>query len=133
MKLHKMFLAGYVGMIALGLGACGANDDTRTLDGPAAQGREVFQRCCAACHATGTNTKVGPGLANLFAPGGPTLPDQIDYGGKLPNGAEITTANVGDWITQGGTGKIGSMPAVDLTDQELAAVIAYLQTLPPDE
>ncbi len=133
MKLRTYVLTSYIAILALGLSACGDGGDTRTLPQPAAQGRDIFQRRCAACHATGTETKVGPGLTDLFAPGGPTLPEHVDYGGNLPNDATITEANVGDWIRQGGAGQIGTMPAVDLNDQELAAVIAYLQTLPPNE
>ncbi len=133
MKGRTLFVAGYAAILAIALGACGASSDTRTLPGPAAQGRDIFQRRCSVCHATSTETKIGPGLANLFTPGGPTLPEQVDYGGKLPNGSQITEANVGAWIKQGGTGQIGTMPAIGLTDQELAAVIAYLQTLPPNE
>jgi cytochrome c len=77
--------------------------------------------------------RVGPGLAGLFEPGGPTLPANVDYGGNLPNGQPITGENVSAWIRSGGQGQIGVMPAngniPNLTDADLADLLAYLASL----
>ena len=101
-------------------------------DGLTAQqslGASLFRTRCSSCHATTSEMKIGPGLAGLFAPGGPTLPDGVDYGGRLPNGAEISDENVAAFIRVGGKGQIGNMPGFELTDQEIDALISYLKTL----
>jgi cytochrome c len=97
--------------------------------GDRAAGAQIFAQRCAVCHAIDGTQKVGPGLAGLFAPGGPALPAGIDYAGKLPNGEPITDQSVANWIVQGGRGQLGVMPGVQLNAQELADLIAYLRTL----
>ena len=92
-------------------------------------GASLFRTRCSSCHATTTEMKIGPGLAGLFDSGGPTLPDGVDYDGKLPNGEEINAENVATFIRVGGKGQIGNMPGFALTDQEIDALVAYLQTL----
>jgi hypothetical protein len=68
----------------------------------------------------GTDKKVGPGLAGLFASGGPTL----------PNGQPINTETVTVWIRNGGQGKIGVMPPLQrLKEGEIEEIIEYLQGL----
>jgi mono/diheme cytochrome c family protein len=94
-----------------------------------AGGQATFEQRCAMCHATSDDFKIGPGLARLFDPGGPRLPAGVDYEGRLPNGAEITDAAVAEWIRSGGRGQIGQMPPRNLSNQEMAGVIAYLKTL----
>ena len=124
-------------LIALGISACGGASAPAAQSsypaGDATKGQAIFQRGCASCHATGTQKLVGPGLAGLFEPGGPTLPDGVDYGGKLGNGKPITEENVDAWIKSGGQGKIGVMPAKgvapDITDRDVVDLIAYLKTL----
>lgn len=99
---------------------------------PAAErGQQAFQLHCAACHNTSTQMKIGPGLAGLFEPGGPSLPRGVDYAGKLANGKDITAANTVEWIRTGGRGKIGVMPPAGLmmNDVELDEVIAFLAAL----
>jgi cytochrome c len=101
--------------------------------GDVAAGEAVFTRGCMTCHTTTDDQLVGPGLAGLFAPGGPTLPQGVDYGGKLPNGQPITDEQVRAWIRSGGQGRIGFMPPNGnlpaLTDEELTDLIAFLATL----
>jgi cytochrome c len=92
------------------------------------RGQELFQRKCSVCHTLTTRPAIGPGLAGLFDPGGPALPKGVDYGGKLPNGRLITEGAVAAWIDAGGRGQIGLMPPQNLTDQQIADVIAYLKT-----
>lgn len=57
------------------------------------------------------------------------LPNGVDYNGLLPNGKERSEANIAEWICTGGTGRIGYMPTHNLTDQEMADLMAYLRTL----
>lgn len=77
---------------------------------PVQAGRQVFEQICAACHSLTTETKVGPGLAGLFGR------DQ------LPNGKPVNEENLKEWIVNGG----GAMPGIPLTDEQLAAVVAFL-------
>ncbi|MBC8160853.1 MAG: cytochrome c [Roseiflexaceae bacterium] len=96
---------------------------------PQSLGASLFRTRCASCHATTTQAGVGPGLAGLFAAGGPALPPGVDYNGRLPTGDAITEESVAAFIRAGGRGQIGAMPGFRLSDQETAALLAYLKTL----
>lgn len=116
-------------LLSSSISACGSQGDSRAPADPVEQGRRIFDDRCSFCHVTGTEQKIGPGLAGLFAPGGPELPAGVDYGGRLPNGAAISEANVAEWIREGGEGQIGQMPGIRLSEQDMDALIAYLKTL----
>jgi mono/diheme cytochrome c family protein len=107
------------------------NGDLQAFQGSSAglEGEVIFDQRCSHCHATGTQMRVGPGLAGLFSPGGPELPAGVDYDGRLPNGEEITEVNVAEWIRDGGRGEIGAMPGQRLTDEQMDRLIEYLKTL----
>jgi cytochrome c len=116
--------------VSVVLGACDTNDRGAATGSP---GARVFASRCAVCHTTSSAAGIGPGLAGLFAPGGPTLPAGVDYGGKLPNGTTITDENVAAWIRMGGQGQIGRMPGIPLSEQELSDLLVYLKTLEQDQ
>jgi cytochrome c len=103
-------------------------DTSLSAKGDPNRGKTVFASC-AGCHSTSTNTLLGPGLAGLFSVEGPTLPDGVDYKGLLPNGKERSEANIAEWIRTGGSGSIGVMPPMPLTDEQMADLMAYLRTL----
>lgn len=123
----RTLLTGVLLALLLILGACGQGGRGASSGEPADPGEQIFVSRCAVCHATTTTAGIGPGLAGLFDPGGPTLPDGVDYGGKLPNGEPITEATVAAWIRSGGQGQIGRMPGIPLSDQELTDLLAYLK------
>jgi cytochrome c len=141
----RFFVFSALVIAALALGACGgggapaglsdaqiqeiAADTSFSSRGDVARGQEVFNTRCISCHSTGTDQLVGPGMAGIFSPEGPTLPSGVDYGGRLPNEQNRTETNVAAWIQSGGQGQIGAMSAQGLSDQELADVIAYMRTL----
>lgn len=84
--------------------------------GNAAKGKEVFDQQCAVCHkADSEEKKLGPGLKGLFKKA------------KMNNGKQPTVENVTKVVQEGGNG----MPAYAeiLSKEELAGVLAYLQTL----
>lgn len=118
---------------ALVITACGdggwRNSPSVVTTGDTTKGRAVFIQTCTPCHTPTRRPSVGPGLAGLFDEGGPSIPDGVDYGGKLSNGQAITVDTVADWIEHGGEGKIGKMPPQPLTHDEILDVIAYLATL----
>jgi cytochrome c len=128
---------GLIGLlIVLGMmivAACGERSEPpqalANVAGNHANGQTIFNQQCVACHTPTTRRSIGPGLAGMFEPGGPVLPDGVDYGGKLPNGEAITTDSVAAWIENGGRGEIGLMPPQNLSRQEIADVVAYIATL----
>ena len=86
-------------------------------------GAVVFTRSCGACHAIGGSDalgRAGPDLTHLASR--PTI-----GAGALTN----TSENLRRWIGNAPGVKAGvRMPVTGLTDRELTAVVAYLQTLP---
>jgi cytochrome c len=113
--------------------ANGAANPARALSsatGDPIAGRLVYERQgCAACHSTGTEQSVGPGLAGLFSAEGPALPPGVDYQGNLPNGQPHTDEAVAALIRSGVRGKIGFMMGRDISDADMADLLAYLRTL----
>ena len=89
---------------------------------PGNQGEKVFLDKCAACHA----------VRGLPA-GGILGPNLSHFGSRTTIGAGIlanTPDNLADWIGHTQTIKPGSkMPALDLPDDQLAAVTAFLEGL----
>jgi cytochrome c2 len=74
-------------------------------------GQEVFQANCSVCHNLNAEEKVGPGLAGFFEKA------------ELPNGTPLNNENLKAWIKSGG----GAMPGVPLPENELEALIVYLE------
>jgi len=95
----------------------------KPTSGAAAQGWQVFsQRTCISCHAingTGANANVGPNLTH--------------FGSRTTIGAGVLTntpSNLDKWLANPQAIKPGIyMPNVQLNDQELRALTAYLESL----
>ena len=86
------------------------------------QGQAVFQRACAECHAVrGT------------AAGGTFGPDLTHVASRQTLGAgthENTPVNLRGWVTDPQGMKVGNtMPRPNLSEPDLQAVLAYLETL----
>jgi len=95
-----------------------------TQQGPAVEaGRNVFERqACMNCHTvsgTAATGRFGPDLTHLMSRA------------TLASGAmDNTPANLREWIKSPDTFKRGAlMPAMQLTDEQLDQVTAYLETL----
>jgi cytochrome c2 len=89
--------------------------------GDAAKGQAVFEGTCSFCHIPDSDeTLIGPGLKGLFH----WPPHQLSDGTERP---EETEESVRHQIVEGG----GAMqPAgADLSEEDLANLIAYLKTL----
>ena len=101
-----------------------ANQAKPGVQDPAvAEGRHVFEtEACMNCHAvqgTAATGRFGPDLTHLMSRD--TLAS-----GEIPN----TRENLRQWIKNPDTFKPGSlMPAMQLTDEQLDQVTAYLETL----
>jgi cytochrome c oxidase subunit 2 len=94
-----------------------------TVSNAASQGQRIFETtACINCHTvsgTVANGRFGPDLTHLMSR------DTI-AAGAAPN----TPENLRLWIRKPEAIKPGSlMPAMELTDRELDAVTAYLETL----
>ena len=93
------------------------------VSGAVSEGQQIFERtACINCHAvagTAANGRFGPDLTHLMSR------DTI-ASGAAPN----TPENLRRWIQDPDVIKPGSkMPAMGLSDPELDAVTAYLETL----
>ena len=88
----------------------------------ALRGQEVFMTRCSACHAvrgTRAGGTLGPDLTHLMSRG--TI-----AAGMLPN----NTGSLSGWIADAPGLKPGTrMPAIDLSPDDLHAVVAYLEVL----
>lgn len=131
-----------IGLALVGLAGCGGEPSstgpaasepipvTLSATGESARGQVVFEtHGCMGCHTTGTDQMVGPGLAGSLSPAGPVHPAGVDYGGSLPNGQPRTEEAMAAWIRSGGQGKIGLMTPREMSDEDMADLLAYLRSL----
>jgi cytochrome c len=103
---------------------------TISMNGDAERGATVFaEKGCTVCHMLTSEQLVGPGLAGVMTESGPQRAIETSYKSNLPNGSPRTEENIAQWIIVGGTGEIGSMSPQNVTEAELADIIAYLRTL----
>jgi cytochrome c oxidase subunit 2 len=119
----RMLLRVYVDTPAAFDGWIAAQQRPAAIDEAAYAGRRIFQRTsCVNCHAiagTAAKGRFGPDLTHVMSR------DTI-AAGLVPN----TRENLRRWIRNPDDIKPGSrMPAMNLTDQELDAVTAYLTSL----
>jgi cytochrome c oxidase subunit 2 len=107
----------------------------------AQRGQEVFVGSeCISCHAVRGTAADAPGEAGVGSPGpspppglSPVGPDLTHFASRPTLGAATlpnTTENLADWVSDPHTIKPGvEMPATDLTEEELDALLAYLDSL----
>ena len=93
--------------------------------GVAASGQALFAQKCSSCHAIAAfdHKVVGPGLKGILSD--PNHPNLVD-------GDPATAANIAVILQKGYTGPIGMMPnqsANDLSDGDIANLVAYLASL----
>lgn len=78
-----------------------------------AQGKSVFNKTCAMCHASG-------------AAGAPITGDKADWGPRIAQGVDVLYTHA----IEGFTGQKGAMPArggsSTLTDEEVKAAVDYM-------
>jgi cytochrome c oxidase subunit 2 len=118
---------GALSLLIGGVGAaCAANGTEVPLSGPAEAGREITRtNGCSACHGRSGEGGPGPAFVGLFGStvefrdGTSTIADEdyIAESIREPNARIVA-------------GYGFPMPENDLTDAEIASVIAYLRELP---
>jgi len=89
---------------------------------PVATGQAAFATNCAACHSTGSDTVVGPGLAGI----GERAATRVD--GLGPD--EYIRQSIRESTAYVVPGFGPSMPSFpQLSEEEIAGLVAYLKTL----
>lgn len=111
------------------LAGCGGGEPAATppptLDPLAQQGKQLFQRECAQCHALAPDTVVvGPSLANV-ATRAETRMDGISARQYL----ELSVLNPDSYIVEGFPDAMPKTFGKELTSDELDALVTYLLTL----
>jgi cytochrome c len=91
--------------LALVLAACGGGQSgpapsaaaeplarTISANGDPEKGKLYYENegGCLACHSTGVDKLVGPGLAGVMTTAGPVYPEGVNYRRNLPNGQPRT-------------------------------------------
>jgi cytochrome c len=106
---------------------------TLSVGGDSGRGQVYFNGTgtCNACHSVGSNQIVGPGLAGVMRPEGPQYGTPVSYAGNLPDGQPRNEENLAAWIRSGGQGEVGLMTPHEMSDAEMADLLAYLRTLTP--
>lgn len=113
-------------LAAMGAGAaCAGGDDTPLADPQAQAGRQLFRsRGCAGCHGINGQGGTGPSLKGLAG-------SQV----QLEDGSTVTAddAYLEESIRNPGAkiakGYGNNMAKVNLSDQQVAQLVAYLKTL----
>lgn len=139
----RTYMGTFIALVAcvVFLAACGSGNEpsapavdipaTLSVSGDPARGQLFYEGegGCIACHSITTAQQVGPGLAGAMTSVGPVHPAGVDYSGNLPNGQARTEENIAAWIRNGGEGKIGVMSGREVSDADMADLLAYLRTL----
>jgi cytochrome c oxidase subunit 2 len=118
-------LCGLITTLAL---ACGGGDSDGELPPAAEEGRAVAEaNGCTACHTDDGTEATGPTWDGLF---GSTV--RLSDGRTVEVDRDYVTRSIRDPGADVVDGFSPVMPTIDLTDEEIDAVIAYLEFLAGD-
>ena len=119
-------VAAVVAAATLALGACGANDaGGPDLTPAAAEGRTVMRsKGCASCHGSNGGGGVGPALTGLF---GAEVP--LEDGSTVVADRDYLVESIVDPSAKRVEGYSLPMPRTELTDDEIDAIITYIEAL----
>jgi len=113
---------------ALGLAAACSGDDAPSTEGlspEAARGAELVQeKGCLSCHRTGTDRAAGPGWGGLAG-----SERELSDGSTVVADAEYLRRSITDPGAEVVAGFANAMPRFELSDEELDAIVAYLESL----
>ncbi len=115
-----------IGLLLL-LVACGGEpvEPTATLEPAAAAGQIVFQKHCAACHNTTSDTiVVGPSLLGVATRAQTRIPDQTAQSYLLSS-----IMRPDEYLVEGFENAMPSNFGRTLTGEEIDSLVAYLLTL----
>ncbi len=109
---------------AMALAACGGSDGP-PLEPLAAEGREIIRTSgCVACHGRNGDGGVGPSWVGRF---GSTI--ELEGGEQVLVDMDYLTRSIKDPTAEQVAGFSVTMPPNNLTDDEVVAVIAYIEAL----
>ncbi len=112
-------------MMLLSLGACGAAEPDRHLSAEAAAGRDIaLSRGCSACHGDNGEGGVGPAWVGLA---GSTV--VLEGGRAVVADTDYLRRSIVDPEAEVVAGTTLTMPVSVLTDDEVMALIAYIEEL----
>ena len=110
------------------LGACGGSEsafDPSGLSAEAARGYEISMNAgCGSCHGAGGEGRVGPKWVGLY---GSSV--ALGDGTTVTADEEYLTVAIRQPAAQRRRGVSGVMPANNLSDEETAAVVAFIKEL----
>jgi len=111
--------------LALLIGACGTPEPDPALSAAATAGREVaISNGCTACHGNNGEGGVGPAWVGLYG-----SEVNLDGGTTVAADEAYLRRAIVDPEAQVATGFTVSMPKVNLSDDEVDAVIDYIEEL----
>ena len=119
-------VAAVVTAATLALGACGADDTAGPdLTPAAADGRSVMRsKGCGSCHGSNGGGGVGPAFTGLF---GADVP--LDDGSTVVADRDYLVESILDPSAKRVEGYSLPMPRTELTDDEIDAIITYIEAL----
>lgn len=116
-------------LIVAALAACGADSTSAQLSQAAAQGRAVARtNGCAACHGSDGGGGVGPPFTGLF---GSRV--EFDDGTTAIADEAYVVESIVDPAARQTAGYELTMPATELSDAEVASLVAYIRELSADQ
>lgn len=114
-------------VLAVALAACG--DGATEMPPAAAEGRQIARdQGCAACHGTDGQGGVGPAWVGLFG-----SPVELEDGSVVAANTEYLRRSISDPQADIVAGYTTKMPANTLDEDQISAVIAYIEFLGADE
>jgi len=121
-------LRSLVLVAALGLAAACSGDDTPSTEGlseEAARGAElVRENGCLSCHRTSADRAAGPGWGGLAG-----SERELSDGTTVVADAEYLRRSILDPSAQIVAGFANAMPRFELSDEDVDAIVAYLESL----
>lgn len=110
------------------VGAACSGDDAPSTEGlspEAAKGAELVQtHRCTTCHRTGTDRAAGPGWGGLAG-----SERELSDGSTVVADGDYLRRAITDPSAEVAAGFANAMPSFDLSDEELDAIVAYLESL----
>lgn len=116
-----------IGFVAVMLSACGGDEagTPSSLSPKADEGRQIAQtNGCAACHGSGGGGGVGPPFVGAFG-----REVELEDGTTTVADEEYLRRSIREPDAQIVAGYRVPMPKVDLSDEEIDSIIAYIQEL----
>ncbi|MEN8374174.1 MAG: c-type cytochrome [Gemmatimonadota bacterium] len=124
-KALALVLAGTLSLAVSPAAAMQAPSAAVTAQADASQGQMLYETKCAACHSLGADRLVGPGLADVTTRRETAWLDAFitDPAPMLAGGDSIAVALLAEYQLP--------MPALGLTDDEVDAILAFLEAPTP--